>query len=75
MDGARLRLEAFVKLSERYGVQTCYQIHSGAYIGSNCAGLMHLIRDYLSIVGIKDAFYALRAPARGEQPCKRERSA
>lgn len=89
VDGARLRLEAFVKLSERYGVQTCYQIHSGPCIGSNCAGLMHLIRDfppervgaypdvghlaldgedlpmglgmirdYLSIVGIKDVLYA-----------------
>ena len=89
VDRARSRLEAFVKLSERYGVQTCYQSHSGPFIGSNCAGLMHLIRDfppkyvgalpdighlaldgedwamglgmirdYLSIVGIKDAFYA-----------------
>ena len=89
VDAARSKLEAFAKLSERYGVQTCYQIHSGANIGSNCAGLMHLlrdfppehvgaypdfghlaldgedihmglgmIRDYLSIVGIKDPYYA-----------------
>ncbi len=89
LDGARADLEGFVKLSEKYGVQTCYQIHSGPCIGSNCAGLMHLIkgfdprhvgaypdfghllldgeddamglsmlRDYLSVVGIKDALYA-----------------
>ena len=88
LDSARSALEGFVKLGRRYGVQTCYQSHSGALIGSNCAGLMHLlrdfdpryvgaypdfghmaldgedydlgmamVRDYLSIVGIKDAAY------------------
>ena len=46
VDAARLSLEGFAKLSERYGVQTCYQIHSGSNIGSNCAGLMHLIRNF-----------------------------
>ena len=89
LDRARADLEGFAALSKRFGVQTCYQIHSGQCIGSNCAGLMHLIkgfdpthvgaypdfghllldgedldmglsmiRDYLSIVGIKDACYA-----------------
>ena len=89
LDAARASLEAFAKFSEKYGVQTCYQIHSGRCLGSNCAGLMHLIRDfppehvgaypdighlaldgeylpiglamirdYLSIVGIKDPYYA-----------------
>ena len=89
IDAARAGLEGFVKHSEKFGVQTCYQIHSGAVIGSNAAGLMHLIkgfdpqhvgaypdfghlmldgedidmalamiRDHLSIVGIKDALYA-----------------
>ncbi len=88
LDAARRELEGFVKFSEKYEVQTCYQIHSGPCLGSNCAGLMHLIRgfdpqhvgaypdfghlaldgedwglglsmihDYLSVVGIKDAFY------------------
>ncbi len=89
LDAARTDLQGFVELGEKYGVQTCYQIHSGQCIGSNCAGLMHLINgfdpkymgaypdfghllldgedlemglsmlgDYLSIVGIKDAYYA-----------------
>lgn len=44
VDTARAGIEAFVALSEKSGVQTCYQTHSGACIGSNCAGLMHLIR-------------------------------
>ena len=70
-------------------MQTCYQVHSGPNLGSNCAGLMHLIkgfdpqhvgaypdtghlaldgedwdmgfamvREHLSIVGIKDAHHA-----------------
>ena len=89
LDSARASLRGFVKYSEKYGVQTCYQIHSGPCIGSNSAGLMHLIkgfnpdhvgaypdfghlmldgedidmalamiRNHLSIVGIKDALYA-----------------
>ena len=88
LDAARSDLDGFAKLGEKYGVQTCYQAHSGALIGSNCAGLMHLVRgsdpryvgaypdfghmaldgedydlgvgmvrEYLSIVGIKDAAY------------------
>jgi sugar phosphate isomerase/epimerase len=46
IDAARRDLERFSAFSEKYGVQTCYQIHSGACIGSNCAGLMHLIRGF-----------------------------
>jgi sugar phosphate isomerase/epimerase len=96
VDSARADLEGFVKYSEKYGVQTCYQIHSGPNIGSNSAGLMHLIkgfdpehvgaypdfghlmldgedidmalamiREHLSIVGIKDALYA---PQPGQSP-------
>ena len=88
LDAARAALEGFAAFSEKHGVQTCYQIHSGPCIGSNCAGLMHLLKgfdprlvgaypdpghlaldgedwalglamlgDYLSVVGIKDAFY------------------
>lgn len=88
VDTARRDLAKIVVLSEKYGVQTCYQIHSGPCLGSNCAGLMHLIngfdpqyvgaypdfghlaldgedwamglamiRDYISVVGIKDAYY------------------
>ena len=95
VDSARAGLQGFVRFSEKYGVQTCYQIHSGPCIGSNSAGLMHLIkgfdpehigaypdfghlvldgedidmalamiRDYLSIVGIKDALYAPQAAGR-----------
>jgi sugar phosphate isomerase/epimerase len=46
IDAARRELEGFSAFSEKYGVQTCYQIHSGACIGSNCAGLMHLINGF-----------------------------
>ena len=27
-------------------MQTCYQVHSGPNLGSNCAGLMHLIQGF-----------------------------
>ena len=95
LDAARADLEGFVKLSEKHDVQTCYQIHSGSCLGSNCAGLMHLLkgfdprhvgaypdfghlaldgedyamglsmsRDYLSVVGIKDAFYVSQPAGR-----------
>jgi len=89
LDAARADLDGFAALGEKFGVQTCYQIHSGQCIGSNCAGLMHLIRgfdpkyvgaypdfghllldgedldmglsmvrEHLSVAGIKDAYYA-----------------
>jgi sugar phosphate isomerase/epimerase len=43
---ARDALAGFARLSERYGVQTVYQVHSGPVLGSNCAGLMHLLRGF-----------------------------
>ena len=46
IDTARADLEGFIALGEKFGVQTCYQIHSGPCIGSNCAGLMHLIKGF-----------------------------
>jgi len=46
LDAARADLDGFVAFGEKFGVQTCYQIHSGQCIGSNCAGLMHLIRGF-----------------------------
>jgi sugar phosphate isomerase/epimerase len=95
---ARRALAGFARLGERYGVQTVYQVHSGPVLGSNCAGLMHLlrgldprwvgaypdfghmvldgedypmglamIREYLSIVGLKDAYHAPQ-PAGSEPP-------
>ncbi len=43
---ARRALEGFVRLGERTGVKTVYQNHSGNCLGSNCAGLMHLIQGF-----------------------------
>ena len=43
---ARDALSRFHLLSETFGVQTCYQVHSGSILGSNCAGVMHLIRGF-----------------------------
>jgi sugar phosphate isomerase/epimerase len=95
---ARRALEGFAQVGEKYGVQTVYQVHSGPVLGSNCAGLMHLlrgldprwvgaypdlghmvldgedypmglamVRDYLSIVAVKDAYHAPQ-PAGSEPP-------
>jgi len=44
VDAARRTLAGFARVGERYGVQTVYQVHSGPVLGSNCAGLMHLLR-------------------------------
>jgi sugar phosphate isomerase/epimerase len=44
VQAARRALEGFARLSEKHGVQTVYQVHSGPVLGSNCAGLMHLLR-------------------------------
>ena len=94
---ARSALEGFARVGERYGIQTVYQMHSGPVLGSNCAGLMHLLRDldprwvgaypdlghmlldgedypmglamvrvYLSIVAVKDAYHAPQPP--GSEP-------
>ncbi|MAG36724.1 MAG: hypothetical protein CL878_10860 [Dehalococcoidia bacterium] len=41
---ARDALSVFGRLGEETGVQTCYQVHSGPNLGSNCAGIMHLMQ-------------------------------
>ena len=95
---ARTTLERFARVGETYGVQTVYQVHSGPVLGSNCAGLMHLlrgldprwvgaypdlghmvldgedypmgltmVREYLSMVAVKDAYHAPQ-PAESEPP-------
>ena len=43
---ARRRLEGFERLSRKTGVQTLYHTHSGQCLGSNCAGMRHLLQDY-----------------------------
>ena len=43
---ARRRLDGFQRLSRRTGVLTMYHTHSGQCLGSNCAGLRHLLQDY-----------------------------
>ena len=43
---ARRRLDGFERLSRRTGVQTLYHTHSGQCLGSNCAGMRHLLQDY-----------------------------
>ena len=98
VDAARRALEGFARVGEKHGVQTVYQVHSGPVLGSNCAGLMHLlrgleprwvgaypdfghmvldgedypmglamVREYLSIVAVKDAYHAPQ-PAGREPP-------
>ena len=42
---ARRRLDGFERLSRRTGVQTMYHTHSGQCLGSNCAGMRHLLQD------------------------------
>ena len=44
VDHARRQLEGFEALSARTGVKSLYHTHSGAVLGSNCAGLMHLLQ-------------------------------
>ena len=46
LERAREDLAGFAELSRRFGVQTCCHTHSGACLGSNCAGLMQLIADF-----------------------------
>ena len=43
---ARRRLDGFERLSRRTGVQTMYHTHSGQCLGSNCAGMRHLLQDH-----------------------------
>lgn len=98
VDAARQILEGFARVGEACGVQTVYQVHSGPVLGSNCAGIMHLlrgldprwvgaypdlghmvldgedypmglamVREYLSVVAVKDAYHAPQ-PAGSEPP-------
>jgi len=46
LDRARSHLEGFAALSERHGVKTACHTHSGRCLGSNCAGLMHLVQGF-----------------------------
>jgi sugar phosphate isomerase/epimerase len=45
LDRSRQALAGFSKLAEKTGVRCCYHTHSGAYIGSNCAGMRLLLED------------------------------
>jgi len=52
VDRVRRGLESWSKLGERYGVKVCYHTHCdipglalGQYMGTNCAALMHLLKD------------------------------
>ncbi len=42
---AQRRLAGFARLSRRTGVQAMYHTHSGSCLGSNCAGMRHLLQD------------------------------
>ena len=46
LEHARDELKEFARLGEKHGVKTCCHMHSGQCIGSNCAGLMHLIQGF-----------------------------
>ena len=46
IDRARKELEGFARLSEQHGVKTLCHTHSGPVLGSNCAGLMHLLDGF-----------------------------
>ncbi len=46
LDHAREGLDGFARLSEKHHVKTLYHTHSGSCLGSNCAGLMHLLTGF-----------------------------
>lgn len=47
VDNVRRALEGWQKLARRYNVKVLYHTHSGtAYMGTNAAALMHLLRGY-----------------------------
>ncbi len=46
VSGARSALDGFAELSERTGVRTVCHTHSGPNLGSNCAGLVHLLQGF-----------------------------
>ncbi len=43
---ARESLEGFSRLAERTGVRAMYHTHNGPLLGSNCAGLLHLLEGF-----------------------------
>jgi sugar phosphate isomerase/epimerase len=43
---ARDSLERFSRLAQRTGVRAMYHTHNGPLLGSNCAGLLHLLRGF-----------------------------
>ena len=45
-DAARRGLASFERLAQRSGVRALYHTHSGLCLGSNCAGLRHLLEDF-----------------------------
>ncbi|MCC6424371.1 MAG: sugar phosphate isomerase/epimerase [Phycisphaerales bacterium] len=52
VDRVRRGLKDWSKLAERFGVKVCYHTHCdipglalGQYMGTNCAALMHLLKD------------------------------
>lgn len=52
VDRVRRGLEGWAKLGKRFGVKVCYHTHCdipglalGQYMGTNCAALMHLLKD------------------------------
>ena len=44
-DNAKSALAGFANLAERTGVKAVYHTHSGVCLGSNCAGLRHLLEN------------------------------
>ena len=57
LDRARGDLEGFAALSGQYGVISCCHTHSGSCLGSNCAGVMHLVKGFdPQLVGVYPDF-------------------
>ncbi|MBW3624771.1 MAG: sugar phosphate isomerase/epimerase [Armatimonadetes bacterium] len=46
VDAIRRNFEAYEKLAAKHDVTICYHTHSGGYMGSNAAGLMHLLKGF-----------------------------
>jgi len=44
VDEIRAAFEGWQRLAARYQVKVCYHTHSGAFMGLNCAALMHLLQ-------------------------------
>lgn len=46
VDEIRTAFEGWQRLAARYQVKVCYHTHSGAFMGLNCAALMHLLQGF-----------------------------